>query len=100
MSAARAEDRRHSASSRGGGTPLGGADTPGPLRLQDLSLSGYGQASRQRGIVGSEYRAQTLLKPAAYRGDALRVEAEPVHAAEVASMLDLGAAIHHHRYAA
>ena len=41
-----------------------------------------------------------LLQPAAHRGDALRVEAEPVHAADVARVLDLEAAIHDHRHAA
>ena len=40
-----------------------------------------------------------LLESPAHRGDALGVEAEPVHAADVACVLDLDAAIHHHRHA-
>ncbi len=38
-----------------------------------------------------------LLQAAAYGGDALGVHAEPVHAAEVAGVFDLQAAVHHDR---
>src|SRR5689334_21790977 len=41
-----------------------------------------------------------LLQSAAHGGDALRVEAEPVHAPDVARVLDLDAAIHDDRQAA
>src|SRR5215467_10383778 len=41
-----------------------------------------------------------LLKPAADGRDALRVEAEPVHPAQVARVLDLEAAVHDHCHAA
>jgi hypothetical protein len=41
-----------------------------------------------------------LLKPAADGGDALGVEAEPVHASDVARVLHLDAAIHDDRHAA
>ena len=45
-------------------------------------------------------RSTTLLEPAADRGDALRVEAEPVHPADVARVLHLDAAIHDDGHAA
>src|SRR5262249_53604118 len=41
-----------------------------------------------------------LLEPGADRRDALGVEAEPVHPAHVARVLDLEAAVHDHRHAA
>ena len=41
-----------------------------------------------------------LLQAAADRGHALRVEAEPVHAPDVAGVLDLDAPVHDHRQAA
>src|SRR5438270_7524758 len=50
-------------------------------------------------VVELQYRSfcTVLLKTAAHGGDALRIEAEPVHAADVAGVLDLDAAIHDHR---
>ena len=40
------------------------------------------------------------MQAAADRGDALRVEAEPMHAAGISRVLDLEAAIHDNRHAA
>src|SRR5262249_2428748 len=43
---------------------------------------------------------RSLLEPGADRGDALGVEAEPVHPPRVPRVLDLEAAVHDHRQAA
>src|SRR5262249_53874622 len=44
--------------------------------------------------------SRRLLQPGADGRDALRVEAEPVHPAHVARVLDLDTAVHDHRHAA
>ena len=45
-------------------------------------------------------RALTLLEPGPHRRDAVRIETEPMHPADVPSVLDLDAAVHDDGYTA
>src|SRR5882757_2190847 len=58
-----------------------------------------GLAARRSGRDLLGVRPRQLLEPGTDGRDALRVEAEPVHPARVAGVLNLEATVHDHRYA-
>src|SRR3954452_14670600 len=75
-------------------TALNVSTTPQPLSRRQLLGTRW-----ERGDVPARARTRRLLEPGAHRGDALGVEAEPVHPADVTRVLDLHTTVHDHRHA-
>src|SRR4051794_26308107 len=75
-------------------TALNVSTTPQPLSRRELLGTRW-----ERGDVPARARTRRLLEPGAHRGDALGVEAEPVHPSDVTRVLDLQTTVHDHRHA-
>src|SRR4029077_16060189 len=76
------------------------ADLPGAASLSISEGMIVGRGRDHQGARIPIERVVALLKAATDGGDPPRVEAEPVHSAHVARVLDLEAAVHDHRHAA